>query len=69
MFAIFFSDFLYKIIGCGYSFELHQQVDAIQTGTHHIYLCQEVDKKYIGCNLKTTKLLDCALIRVCAVIR
>ena len=25
--------------------------------------------KYIGFNLKTTKLLDCALIGVCAVIR
>ena len=27
-------------------------------------LYKEVDKKYIGCNLKTTELLDCALIRV-----
>ena len=26
-------------------------------------------KKYTGCNLKTTVLLDCVLIRVCAVIR
>ena len=26
-------------------------------------------RKYTGCNLKTTELLDCALIRVCAVIR
>ena len=26
-------------------------------------------KKYIGCNLKTTDLLDCALIGVCEVIR
>ena len=30
---------------------------------------QKVDKKYTGCNLKTTELLDCALIGVCAVIR
>ena len=29
----------------------------------------KVDKKHTGCNLKTTKLLDCALIGVCAVIR
>ena len=29
----------------------------------------EVDKKYIGCNLNTTELLDCALIGVCGVIR
>ena len=37
--------------------------------THKICLYKEVDKKYTGCNLKTTKLLDCALIGVCAVIR
>ena len=68
-FCRFFSDFLYKSICCGYSFELHRQVNAIQIGTHNICLPKEVDKKYTGCNLKTTKLLDCALIRVCAVIR
>ena len=33
-----FSDFLYKGICCGYSFELHQQVDAIQMSTHNICL-------------------------------
>ena len=56
-----FSDFLYKSICCGYSFEL-------QMGTHNI--CPyKVDKKYTGCNLETTDLLDCALIGVCAVIR
>ena len=27
-------------------FELHWQVDAIQMGTHNIYLYKEVDKKY-----------------------
>ena len=69
VYAIFFSDFLYKIIYCGYSFELHRQVDAIQMGTHNIYLYTEVIKKYSGSNLKTTELLDCALIGVCAVIR
>ena len=37
--------------------------------THNICLYEEVDKKYTGCNLKTTELLDCALIGVCAVIR
>ena len=36
--------------------------------THNICL-NKVDKKYTGCNLKTTELLDCALIRVCVVIR
>ena len=30
------SDFLYKGICCGYSFELHRQVDAIQMSTHNI---------------------------------
>ena len=38
-------------------------------GTHNICLYKELDKKYTGCNLKTTKLLDCALIGVCVVIR
>ena len=28
-----------------------------------------LDKKYTGCNLKTMKFLDCALIGVCAVIK
>ena len=65
----FFSDFLSKSICYGYSFELHRQVDAIQMVTHNICLYKEVDKKYTGCNLKTTELLDCALIRVCVAIR
>ena len=38
-------------------------------GTHNICHYKEVDRKYTGCNLKTTGLLDCALIEVCAVIR
>ena len=38
-------------------------------GTHNICLYKEVDKNYTGCILKTTKLLDCALIGACAVIR
>ena len=63
------SEFLYKSICCGYSFELHQKVDAIQMGTHSIYLYKKVDKKYTACNLKTMKLFDCVLIGVCAVIR
>ena len=28
----------------------------------------KVDKKYTGCNLKTTELPDCAILGVCAVI-
>ena len=38
-------------------------------GTQNVYLYKEVDKKYTCCNLKTTELLECALIGVCAVIR
>ena len=33
---VMFSYFLYKGICCGYSFELHRQVDAIQMNTHNI---------------------------------
>ena len=38
-------------------------------GTHNICFYKEVGKKYTGSNLKTTELLDYALIGVCAVIR
>ena len=44
-------------------------LNTIQMGTHNICLYKEVDKKYTGCNSKTSKLRDCALIEVCAVIR
>ena len=64
-----FSYFLYKSICCGFAYELHRQVSAIQMATYNICLYKEVDKKYTGCNLKTTKLLDCVLIGVYAVIR
>ena len=64
-----FSDFLYKGICCGYSFELHRQVDAIQMSTHNISLYKEVNKRYTDCHQKTTKFLDSALIGACAVIR
>ena len=68
-YGFFFSDFLSKSICGGYSFELHQQVNAIQMGSHNICLYKEEDKKYTGCNLLTTELLNCTLIGVCAVIR
>ena len=58
-----------KGICCGYSFELHRQVNAIQMSTHNICLYKEVKKKYTGCNLNTTEFLDCALTGACAVIR
>ena len=44
IFLCVFSDFLYKSICCGYSFELHQLIDAIQMGTHNICLYKVVDK-------------------------
>ena len=68
-YAFFFSDFLYKGICCGYSFELHRQVAAVQMRTHNICLYKKVNKMYTGCNLKTTEFHECALIGVCAVIR
>ena len=50
----YFSDFLYKILCCGYSFELPQQVEAIQMSTHNICFKKEwIKVRYIGCNLKT----------------
>ena len=55
--------FIYKSICCGYSFELHRQVDPIEMGTHNICLYKEVGKRYTGCNLKTTESLECVLIR------
>ena len=67
MFVVFifvFSDFLYKSIFCGYPFELHRQVDAIQMDIHKICL-YEADKKYAGCSLKTTEPLDCANRGMC----
>ena len=61
VYAILFSDFLYKSICCGYSFELPRLVEAIQMSTHNICFYKEEDKStlYTGC---TTKLLDCVLI-------
>ena len=65
----FFFWFFFIKACCGYSFELHRQVDAIQMSTNNICLYKEVDKKYTCCILKNTELLDCALIGICAVIR
>ena len=44
----FFSDFLYKGICCGYSFELHQQVNAVQMSTYNICLYKEVRKSTLA---------------------
>ena len=62
--CVFSSNFLCKSIWHGHSFEMHHQVNAIQMSTHKIWLYEEVDKRYTGCNLKTTEFLDCALIGV-----
>ena len=69
MFVCFLFLIFHNSICRRYSFCMHRQVDAIQMGTHNICLYKEVDKKYTGCNVKTTDLLDCVLTGVCAVIR
>ena len=43
-FAILFSDFLYKYIYCGHSFELPRLIEAIQMSSHNICFYKEVDK-------------------------
>ena len=43
-FAVLLSDFLYKNICCGYSFELPHLVEAIQMSSHNICFYKEVDK-------------------------
>ena len=60
--------FIKKSICCGYSFEQHRLVDAVQMSAHNICLYKVADKKYIGCDLKTMELLDCAFIGACAVV-
>ena len=54
---------------CGYPFELHRQVDAVQMSSHNICFYKEVDKKYTGCYLKTAEFLECVLIGAYGVIR
>ena len=46
-YAILFSDFLYKSICCGFSFEL-PRLEAIQTSTDNIYFYKEVDKSTLA---------------------
>ena len=43
-FAILFSDFLYKNICCGHSYELPRLVEAIQMSSHNICFYKGVDK-------------------------
>ena len=43
--SVLFSLLLYKGICCGYSFELHRLVDAIQMSSHNICLYKENQKK------------------------
>ena len=58
-FVGFFLIFFIKAYVVGTHFNC---IDAIQMDIHNIYLFKEVDRKYIGCNLKPTESLDCALI-------
>ena len=53
---------------CGYPYELHRLVDAIQISTDNMCLYKEVDIKCTGYDLKTLELPDCALIGACTVI-
>ena len=69
-------DCLYKSIYCGYSFQLPWQVYKSTCCGYSFELpaTYAIKKKYIilhdmDCNLKPTKLHDCVLIGVCAVIR
>ena len=50
VYASFYLDSLYKCICCGYSFELHRLVDAIQMGTHNICPYKPVDKTCTDCS-------------------
>ena len=61
--------FIIKAYVVGTHLNCIDKVDAIQMSNHNICLFKEVDKNYSGCNLNTTKLLDCVLIGICAVIR
>ena len=65
VYVIFVSDSLYKSICC---WVLIWIVEAIQMSTT-TYAFIKSRYKYVGCNLKTTKLLECGPIGVCAVIR
>ena len=58
----FLSDFLYKSTCCRYSFELLRLV-------HTTYAFIKKLIRVMSCNLKTIKLLNCALRGVCSVIR
>ena len=64
----FVSDFYYKNICCWYSFELPRLVEAIQMSNNNTCFYKDSRQKYTGCNLKTKKLLDYALIGLCALI-
>ena len=47
LFVFSLTDFLYKSISCGYLFELHRLVDAIQIGTHNICLYKSISCGYL----------------------
>ena len=53
-----FLNFFIKAYVVGIHSNCIDKVDAIQMDTHNRCLYREVDKKYTGCNLKTTELLE-----------
>ena len=61
----FFLIFFLKAYVVGTHLNCIDKFDAIQMSTHNICLYKEVDKKYTGCNLKTTELRDCAYRGMC----
>ena len=55
-----------------YVVDNHLNCFDLSMSSHNIYFYKEVEKtfkKFTGCHLKTTKLLDCALIGACVIIR
>ena len=46
--SIFLYVLLYKSICCGYSFELPQQVEAVQMSTHNICLYKDNQEQTLG---------------------
>ena len=69
-FVVFFLIFFLKAYVVGTHLNcISKSMQFKWVGTHNICLYKEVDKKYSGCNLKTTELFNYALIGVCAVIR
>ena len=60
MFMQFFLIFFIKAYVVGTHLNCIDKLEQFKWLTHNICLYKETDKKYIGCYLKSTELLDCA---------